>query len=58
MYVLIDPVCRRVEWYTRGEGGRWSYESVDGAGRVVFEGLGVTLDVATLFAALEGLDAP
>jgi Uma2 family endonuclease len=58
VYVLIDPVSRRVEWYTRGEGGRWSYQSVEGAGRVAFEGLDLTLDVATLFATLEGLDAP
>jgi hypothetical protein len=31
---------------------------VEGAGRVAFEGLDLTLDVATLFATLEGLDAP
>ncbi|MCK6575240.1 Uma2 family endonuclease [Myxococcota bacterium] len=57
IYALIDPVDRRVEWYTRGEGGRWAYQSVEREGSVTFEGLDVTLDVATLFATLEGLDA-
>lgn len=57
IYALLDPVARRVEWYTRGEGGRWAYQCVEREGSVTFEGLDVTLDVATLFATLEGLDA-
>jgi Uma2 family endonuclease len=32
VYVLVDPASLRIEWFTRGEAGRWEYQSVAGEG--------------------------
>ncbi len=55
VYVLVDPLSRRIEWFTRGEAGRWEYQSMAGEGLCRIDALDLTLDLATVFSGLDRL---
>jgi len=55
IYALLNPAARRIEWYTRGEGGRWQYQTIEREGTWDLEAIGLTLDVAAIFSQLDRL---
>ena len=55
-YVLVSQDAMRVEWFTRGADGEWTYrEAVGPEGMVRLEGLGVTLGLGRIYRKVAGV---
>jgi Uma2 family endonuclease len=55
-YILVNPLARHVEVYTR-EGDAWIYQATDESqGTVTIAAFSIELPLADLFAGLDGLD--